>query len=403
MSRQDQHRFRRRLVTVEESVFLLGVSTTEAEVHDALDALAQMVPGAPERVDELAAVAAGRRPRATYIELHGVCGVLRFVTAGGRIIYLLPVETFPDHVNNVYLVLDGHRKLLVDAGSLVASSRTDFLRAAEVLRLIHGLTAPLEGIGDLVITHGHIDHYGGVGLWQKQGARIHAHELDARVLSKFDERIIVAALGLRLFLQSAGVDAAERAELEQMYVSSKNLFKSVPVDRTLTDGAVVCGAVVHHTPGHCPGQICLQIDNVLLTADHVLPRITPHQAPESITPSTGLDHYFEALEKIRRVGGIDLALPGHEEPIARLTQRIIEIEAFHRGRLEKVRAACCDEPRNIKQITDALFGEQKGYSRILALEEAGAHVEFLARRGLLEIANLDGFLREQNPVIQYRA
>jgi glyoxylase-like metal-dependent hydrolase (beta-lactamase superfamily II) len=156
-------------------------------------------------------------------------------------------------------------------------------------------------------------------------------------------------------------------------------------------------------PGHCPGQVCLQIDNVLLTADHVLPRITPHQSPEAITASTGLDHYFESLERIRRLGGVDLALPGHEDPIPRLSQRIVEIEAFHRGRLDKVRAICAAAPKTIKEITVELFGPQVNYGRLLAYEEAGAHVEFLARRGLLEIANLADFATAENPVVSYRA
>jgi glyoxylase-like metal-dependent hydrolase (beta-lactamase superfamily II) len=402
MSRHDLHNFRRKLVSVEQAVLVLGAPTTAAEVHEALDALAGAADAA-ERVEELAAVAAGQRPRDAYIEAHGACGVRRFVTAGGRTIYLLPVETFPDHVNNVYLVLDGTRKLLVDAGSLAATSRADFARAAEVLATIYGVPAALEGIDDILISHAHVDHYGAVGVWRQQGARVHAHELDARVLTRFDERIVVAALGLRQFLQAAGVPGPERTELVDMYVYSKNMFKSVPVDRTLTDGAVVHGAIAHHTPGHCPGQVCLQVDNVLLTADHVLPRITPHQAPESITQSTGLDHYFDALEKIRRVGGIDLGLPGHEEPIPRLSQRIVEIESFHRARLDKVLAICRTEPHDVRAITASLFGEQKGYGRILAYEEAGAHVEFLSRRGQLEIANLDAFLREENPVVLYRS
>jgi glyoxylase-like metal-dependent hydrolase (beta-lactamase superfamily II) len=397
VTRAEVHRLRRQLAVVEQAVLLQGAPTSEAEVHAALAGLADTA-----RVEALAAVAAGRGARAAYVERHGACGVRRFDTAGGRTIYLLPVETFPDHVNNVYLVVDAGRKLMVDAGSMAATAKDDFARAADVLGAIFGVAAPLDDIADVVISHAHIDHYGAVGHWRARGARVHAHELDARVLSRFDERIVVAALGLRQFLAAAGCDEAERAELGGMYVRSKNVFRSVPVDRTLTDGAVVCGAIAHHTPGHCPGQVCLQIDNVLLTADHVLPRITPHQAPESITPSTGLDHYFEALERIRRVGGIDVALPGHEEPIARLSQRIVEIEAFHRARLDKVRAICA-EPQTVKAITAALFGAQHGYARILAYEEAGAHVEYLARRGQLEIANLEDFGPSENPVVFYRA
>jgi glyoxylase-like metal-dependent hydrolase (beta-lactamase superfamily II) len=208
---------------------------------------------------------------------------------------------------------------------------------------------------------------------------------------------------LRAFLVGAGVAPEERAELEQMWVFSKNFYESVPVDRVLEDGARVYDYVVHHMPGHCPGQICLQAGNILLTADHVLGRITPTQSPESITPSTGLDHYLEALHKCRHIAGVDLALPGHEDPIEHLYQRIGEIEAFHRSRLEKVRAACNGDAHTVKEIALALFGERQGYDRLLALQETGAHVEYLARRGTLEIENVEVLLRERDPALRYRA
>jgi glyoxylase-like metal-dependent hydrolase (beta-lactamase superfamily II) len=145
------------------------------------------------------------------------------------------------------------------------------------------------------------------------------------------------------------------------------------------------------------------VHNILLTADHILPRITPHQSPESITPWTGLDHYLISLEKFRHIGGVDLALPGHEEPIARLSQRIVEIEQFHHARLERVKALCAAEPRTTAEIAESLFGPQSAYNRLLALEETAAHVEYLARRGLLEIANLDELTRAANPPLRYRA
>ena len=96
-------------------------------------------------------------------------------------------------------------------------------------------------------------------------------------------------------------------------------------------------------PGHCPGQVCLQIDEVLLSADHVLPHTSPHLAPESITPSTGLGHYLDSLEQIAAVPGIRLALGGHEGPIHNLYERIAQIEASHARKLERLRAACASE------------------------------------------------------------
>jgi glyoxylase-like metal-dependent hydrolase (beta-lactamase superfamily II) len=395
-----RHVFRRKLNEVELALFT-GAPATAAEVHGALDPLAaELGAEAAARVAALATLASGG-DRGAYREQYGAVGVRQFATADGAAIYLLQVETFPDHVNNVYLIRDGARATLYDCGSQTALSRDDLRRAELVLAQVFGESRRLDDVSDVVLSHAHIDHFGGVGAWHGK-ARVHAHEFDARVVTRFEERIVTASMQVRVFLERAGVDPATRAELEQMYVFTKQLFVSVPVESLLTDGKEVNGYRVHHAPGHCPGQICLQVHNVLLTADHILPRITPHQSPESITPWTGLDHYLLSLEKFRHIGGVDLALPGHEEPIPRLSQRIVEIEAFHRARLDKVRALC-KEPRTIAEVAAGLFGAQPGYGRLLALEEAAAHAEYLARRGWLEIANLDELTRAPNPALRYRA
>jgi glyoxylase-like metal-dependent hydrolase (beta-lactamase superfamily II) len=397
-----RHELRRKRDQIELQLFT-GGQVAAAEVERTLGELARTV-GEDDtaRVQELAALAGGQGSRAHYRDTHGVCGVQRFVTSAGAKIYLMKVETFPDHVNNIYLIADGGRATLYDCGSQTAQSQEELRRAARVLREVYDEPLGLDDVRDLVISHAHIDHFGGVGEWRGK-ATIHVHELDARVITRFEERIVTAAMQLRVFLQHSGVPDAARAELEQMYVFTKQLFVSVPVDKVVTDGAEVAGFRLYHAPGHCPGQICMQVHNVMLTTDHVLPRITPHQSPESITPWTGLDHYLVSLEKLKHVGGVDLALPGHEEPIPRLQQRICEIEAFHRGRLDKVIALCEKEPHTIAEITGEMFGQQLGYGRLLALEETAAHVEYLARRGRLELANLDDLLRAPNPVLRYRA
>ena len=399
-----RHELRRARDPIELALFSGAPhAVSGVEVRRALEVMAVEVgPDEARRVDELATIAAGSGDRDAYRERFGVAGVRRFLTAGGATIYMMAIETFPDHVNNVYLVREGQRVTLYDCGSQTASSRADFQRAQAILTGVYGEALGLDDVGDVVVSHAHIDHFGGVGRWKSRGVRVHAHEFDARVISKFEERIVVAAMQLRGFLERSGLDERARTELEQMYVFTKQLFKSVPVDRLLHDGDAVNGWVVHHAPGHCPGQICMQVHDVLLTADHVLPRITPHQSPESITPWTGLDHYLLALEKFRHLAGIDLALPGHEEPIQRMQQRITEIEQFHHGRLDKVRALCA-EPKSTAEIAEALFGVQPGYGRLLALEEAAAHVEYLARRGTVEIANLEELTRAPNPVLRYRA
>ncbi|MCA9982107.1 MAG: hypothetical protein KDD89_14785, partial [Anaerolineales bacterium] len=160
------------------------------------------------------------------------------------------------------------------------------------------------------------------------------------------------------------------------------------------------GINFYHTPGHCPGQVCLQVDDIMLTADHVLGRITPHQAPESITMNMGLGHYLDSLTKLGRVPGIRLGLGGHEEPIPDVYGRIAEIKAAHDERLNKV-LAICETPQTIAEVSQALFGARHSYHVLLAIEEAGAHVEYLYQRGALVAANVAEIAATRHPVIRY--
>ncbi len=337
-----------------------------------------------------------------YVSTYGICGVQRFGAGERTRIYALSVETLPRHINNVYVVLEPGSSLMLDCGSGVASSTRDLRLGFAVVRAVFGEEVRYEELDWCVISHAHIDHFGGANvLKQTSRAKLAVHELDARVLACFDERLVVASKDVEVFWRRAGVPDEERAALMTMYGATKRFFRAQEVDRALRDGdAIGPGYKVHHVPGHCPGHICLQVHDVLLTADHVLARTTPHQFPQAITPFGGLEHYFHSLAKIRRLEGINLALGGHEEPIWDLRARIDAIALFHRDRLAKV-LEICREPRTIVQVSAGMFGPQEGYGALLAIEEAGAHVEYLHDLGKLRIANLDEVASSRDPVIQY--
>jgi glyoxylase-like metal-dependent hydrolase (beta-lactamase superfamily II) len=371
---------------------------------DAKDELVLM--GLEARFDSLGRAVESALPmeRSAYAEQFGVGGVRRFHTSSGSRIYCLSVETFPHHVNNVYVVLEGGSRLMFDCGSGAPSSRRDLALGFAVVRAIFGEDVRYEALDWCVVSHAHFDHFGGANvLKQETTARLAVHELDARVLSCFAERIVIASKDCDVFWQRAGVPHDQRQDLLALYTSAKSAFRAQEVDRLLRDGDTIGpGYRVHHVPGHCPGLMCLQVDDVLLTSDHVLSRITPHQFPQAITPFAGLEHYFHSLSKIRKVEGVNFALGGHEEPIWDLRARIDAIALFHRERLAKV-ASLCATPKTVVQVAHGLFGDQADYSRILALDEAGAHVEYLHQLGQLRIANLDDVARSREPVIEYVA
>lgn len=354
------------------------------------------IAGLTDRLDALA------RHDDRYVERHGICGVQRFRAGSGARIYQLAVETFPRHVNNVYLVREGGSSLLLDAGSGLPTSRRDLALGFAIVRAVFGEDARWEDLDWCVVSHAHSDHFGGVNaLKETSRAKLAVHELDARVLACFEERLVLATKDLDVYWKRAGLAPEQRAEMRELYAFGKRLFHSERVDLTLRDQDVIGpGYRVHHVPGHCPGLVCLQVDDVLLTSDHVLARITPHQFPQAITPFAGLEHYFRSLAKIRALEGIRLALGGHEEPILDLRARIDEIAAFHRARLDRV-LEICETPLTVGEVARAMFGEQEGYGVILAIDEAGAHVEYLHALGRLRVDNLDEVASADEPVFRY--
>ncbi len=338
----------------------------------------------------------------TYGGRFGFTGVRRFDTSSGHRIYRLEAETLPRHINNLHLILGGEGTILHDAGSFLDSTWRDLRLGFAAVRTVWGEQARIENVDDIVVSHSHIDHFGGCAWFKgNTSARIHVHELDFRVLIDFDERIAFAKKELEVFFERAGLARDEATELLSLYVSTKALVRSSEVDRILRDGDLVqAGIEVIHTPGHCPGQICLRLGDHLLTADHVLPDISPHIGPESITPHTGVTHYLEALAKVGSIAGIRRALPGHGEAIDDFYGRVNRIIVHHRRRLQKV-LKLCEEPRTVRDICTNLFGKRRGYHHILALQEAGAHVEHLHMMGRLRIANLDEIERESASTYQY--
>ncbi len=326
------------------------------------------------------------------------------VTAAGTRIYLLPVETFPGHFNNLYLVDHPAHPLLFDAATADPRAQAELAeRFAEVHRRF-GVRTRAEDLAEVLVSHAHIDHFGGAHTFADLGVPITIHELDARALESFHERFLLATRDFGLYLHQTGLPAPEVASLLTLYRGAKDLFHDLEPDRRLLSGDLVGpGWPVLHVPGHCPGMVALAVDDVLLTADHLLARITPVQRPQAITPFMGLENYFRSLEKMLQWGEFSLGLGGHEAPIPDLRQRVAETLAHHERRLRQTHELCRDAPQTVAELAASLFGQQSGYGVILALSEAGAHVEYLHELGYLVIENLDDVCEDFAAPPRYRA
>ncbi|MFC4454078.1 MBL fold metallo-hydrolase [Deinococcus sonorensis] len=316
----------------------------------------------------------------------------------GSRIYAFPVRVFGDFTANIHLLIHGDYRALIDTGSGSEQSNQDLLAGMAAVQTQYGEPVDWAGLSRIVVTHGHIDHHGGLDLLRSlTPAPVAVHELDAPVLTRHRERLALSRRALRIFLATAGLNAEQQAAMTRLYGSARSTFQGGPVETILLHGDLLDDRLeVLHTPGHSPGQVCLRLGDVLLSADQLLARTTPHLAPESILPGTGLNHYLHSLTLLERQPGLRLALGGHEEPMPDVYDRIQQIRDSHQRKLERI-VELCREPRSIAEVRDLLYPQVRHYDVLLSLQKVGALMEYLNQRGDLQVANLEPL--EQDPAV----
>lgn len=147
-------------------------------------------------------------------------------------------------------------------------------------------------IRHILLTHAHVDHVTGVAAAKRAlGVPIHLHRDD-------------------LFLYDA---AAAQGEMFGLHVEPPP-----PPDIFYTAGQAIvfggCEARPHHTPGHCPGGVCLQIGKTGTAGDQLFVGDTLFAGSIGRTDLPGGD-YDTLIRSIRTVlfafGDAAVVYPGH--------------------------------------------------------------------------------------------
>jgi glyoxylase-like metal-dependent hydrolase (beta-lactamase superfamily II) len=307
----------------------------------------------------------------------------RFETSTGAVIDRLPLEVFPNFRAYVYVVRMASDCILIDSGS-----GTD-LSHERLLSGLRQLSLQPANITYILLTHAHIDHFGGLArLRPLTGAQIGVHELDVQSVAHHEARLALIGRRLRSFLSDAGLNEERRDQILSLYRFSKAIYRSVPVHFTYEAAGMQVGPVeLIHLPGHCPGHVAMRLDDVVFCGDLVVEGVTPHLAPESINPYSGLDHYLESLHRLQSWSrGARLVLNGHDDPIVDLPAQIEATKQNILRRMSKASEALA-EPQTIEQVCLAVYGEMSGYNQVLVIEKTGAYLEYLYEHALIEITN----------------
>jgi glyoxylase-like metal-dependent hydrolase (beta-lactamase superfamily II) len=330
--------------------------------------------------------------------------VKRFESNTGVRIYRIACQVFDHLTARVYLLLGAGPPTLVDAGSRSPQSTAQILAGFEAVRSDFGEDFRAEKLGRIILTHRHLDHIGGLEEFHRRsGAQVCIHPLDKIAVVAGRQ---LNALGWRLlgdFLHRAGIDEPRRQTMLKINHFNEKPIENVPVDLELEDSQVLDGLVFHHTPGHSPGHLCVAVGNILLSADHILAQTIPQQWPEAFETYLGLGHYFDSLDKIKRLGHFDLALAAHEQVIHHVCDRIETIRAAHLRRLERLLDMMREEnrPLSIAEIADQLYPEVTGFRAFLAITDVSARVEYLHQRARLAVVNLEEVTGQEQPVFRY--
>jgi glyoxylase-like metal-dependent hydrolase (beta-lactamase superfamily II) len=317
-------------------------------------------------------------------------GVTRYLLGKVRA-YRIPVRSFPGHVTNVYLILDGDHATLIDVGFNSDQALSDLLRGFRTVGEAFGEDVRPADVQSIVITHGHGDHFAMLGCEQLKGKTVYMSAVDSPVVSDYHGEYCRWRDYLQVLVDEAGCspDFGGLYDYDDVPIRTGD-YEIVPV----SDGEpLVNGYRVVGTPGHSPGHICVAVDRALFLGDHMLSVTTPHQVPRASWGGAGLEVYLRSLEKVSNMG-MDLGLPGHEDTIYSIKGRAEEIGRFHYRRLDEV-VGLCGRERSLYEVTDEYYRRHPELIQsssvndlgvedfILALEEIKAHLEYLVDEGRL--------------------
>ncbi|MFI8592153.1 MBL fold metallo-hydrolase [Dietzia maris] len=237
---------------------------------------------------------------------------------------------------NCYVILGPDGVTLVDPGWL-------YPEGEQALRNgLRALGVEPADVPRILVTHAHWDHYSLAMDWMRHGVEVLLGHEERHTVTSFDHELGLYPGQVRL-LRSSGADRlADRIENLELENYERDIPTGAPTEWIRPNTTLDCGGVEVHartTPGHTRGHTVFEIveDELLISGDHVLPRITPSVGFEVAPEESPLTSFLQSLRDTADGPALRM-LPAHGHTDGEVSSRASELLEHHRERLDVVRS-----------------------------------------------------------------
>ena len=305
----------------------------------------------------------------------------------------VPIPNNPLRYVLVYAFETDRGPYLIDAGW---NTDDAYQTLVDGLGVAGFAVADVQGV---LVTHIHPDHYGLAGrIREASGAWVGLHPADAALIEERYDEPDDLLVKIGSMLRRDGAPPEEIATLQNASMPVRNWVWAAVPDVLVEDGdrPDIPGwdLTAIWTPGHSPGHICLYEGRhrLMLSGDHVLPRITPNI---SFHPQAGPDPLGDFLASLDKVAAYDTdeALPAHEHRFKDLRGRVEELKSHHQARFDEVVTAIQGGTTTAWDIASHMtwsrpWDQIQGWMRRAAVGETLAHLRYLQKLGV--VLEVDG-------------
>lgn len=305
----------------------------------------------------------------------------------------IPLPYALNHVN-CYLIEGESGWTMVDSGLNTPEARSQWKTA------FNHLNISVDDIEQIVLTHMHPDHFGMAGWWQAQVDTPMPVYLPKGEKHQADMFYGVENADIyQQWLLLCGMSENIVENVSQAFNATRDLTKPYPIKQDYIHAGEMMRMGTRefrmiHAPGHSDGQLIFydETDELMLSGDHILMKITPNIGLWPHTSGNPLGNYLESLQSLADLK-VRQGLPGHRWLITDWQGRIQELIDHHDERLEYTLSAIEAGHSSIYDIAGHIFPIDRftPHEWRFAMAETLAHLELLERRG--KLSHIDEVLR----------